>query len=241
MTRDRLEIANLFVDRGRRPVLRDVHLALGPAEILTLLGANGAGKSTLVLAIGGVLPVRSGTMKLGDVSLVGAEPHEIRRHGIAIVHQGHPVLCGLTVLDNLRAAGLFLGKAEAERQVEAALAVLPELKPKLGIDANALSGGQKQMLCIAQALIVRPRFLLIDELSFGLAPAIVSRLGDVIRDVARKGVGVLLIEQFTSLALSLADRAMLLERGKIVFEGTAQELRDRPSILHGAYLAAADA
>lgn len=233
-----LEVSDLFVDRARRPILRGITFDLNPGEVVALLGANGAGKSTSVMAIGGLLPVRSGQIRLGALSLLGAGSHRIRREGIAIVHQGHPVLNGLSVIDNLRAAGLFLSPAEANRQIDAALAILPELKPKLDADSHTLSGGQKQMVCIAQALIARPKYLVIDELSFGLAPAVVARLGTVVTQIAGRGVGVLLIEQFTSFALSIARRAMLMERGKVVFSGTTDELRDDPSILHGAYLAA---
>jgi branched-chain amino acid transport system ATP-binding protein len=143
----------------------------------------------------------------------------------------------MTVRDNLAAATLSLPRAEADAQVDAMVGLFPELRERLDIHANLLSGGQKQMVNIAQALIVRPRFLLVDELSLGLAPAVVGRLGETIRTIAGQGVGILLIEQFTTLALALASRAYVMERGSIVFTGASAELRERPEILHGAYLA----
>jgi branched-chain amino acid transport system ATP-binding protein len=236
-----LEITDLYVDRGGRTVLHGVSMSLEPGAISALLGANGAGKSTLVMTVGGALPAKSGGARLEGNELIGLRPHAIRRLGIAVVAEGHLVLTNLTVMDNLRAAGLLLPRPDAEHEVEAALAIFPELRERLSVNAQDLSGGQKQLVNIAQALIARPRFLLIDELSFGLAPAIVVRLGEVIKAIAARGVGVLLIEQFTTLALSLASRAYVMERGSLVFAGTSAELRAKPEVLHGAYLAAAAA
>jgi len=233
----KLEVADLRVERGGREVLHGVSLTVEPGVISALLGANGAGKSTLVSCIGGSVPAVAGGITVDGTELRGLRPHQVRRRGVAIVPEGHPVLSGLTVLDNLRAAGLMLPKAEAEQRIEQALELFPELRPRLDVDARNLSGGQKQMVNIAQALMIQPRYLLIDELSFGLAPAIVVRLGDVLRRVTAAGVGVLLIEQFTTLALQLASRAFVMERGSVVFDGSSAELEAHPEILHGAYLA----
>lgn len=232
-----LEIHDLRVERGGREVLHGVSMAVEPGSISALLGANGAGKSSLVMTIAGVLPARAGAVRLDGRDLLGLAPHLIRKTGVAVVSEGHPVFANLTVLENLRAAGLMLPRAEADGEVEAALEIFPELKERLTVGAQHLSGGQKQMVNIAQALIARPRILLIDELSFGLAPAIVVRLADIIRAIATRGVGVLLIEQFTTLALSLASHAFVMERGNLVFSGTSAELEAKPEILHGAYLA----
>jgi len=130
-------------------------------------------------------------------------------------------------------------RAEADKQTALALETFPELRERFHVGAQHLSGGQKQMVNIAQGLISRPRYLLIDELSFGLAPAILVRLGEIIRGIAASGVGVLLVEQFTTLALSLAQRAYVMERGEIAYEGSAAHLAANPEILHGAYLAGA--
>lgn len=234
---DMLRVADLRVERGGREVLHGVSLTVEPGVISALLGANGAGKSSLVTCIGGGIPASTGRITVDGAELRGLRPHQIRKRGVAIVPEGHPVLSGLTVLDNLRAAGLMLPKAQTEQRVEQAVDLFPELRPRLGVDARNLSGGQKQMLNIAQALMVQPRYLVIDELSFGLAPAIVVRLGEVLRRVTADGVGVLLIEQFTTLALQLASRAFVMERGNIVFDGGSAELEAHPDILHGAYLA----
>ena len=237
MSEESLHVGNLFVDRGGRPVLWDNSIELRRGAITALLGPNGAGKSTLVMTLAGLLPARSGRVEYAGVSLLGLSPCAIRRKGVALVSEGHPVLGNLTVMDNLRAAGLFLTRSEADREVSAALELLPELSSKLNVEAKSLSGGQKQMVSIAQALISRPRFLLIDELSFGLAPAIVTRLGSRVQAIAERGTGILLIEQFTKFALTLASRALVMERGRLIFDGEAAELRSNQAILHSAYLA----
>jgi branched-chain amino acid transport system ATP-binding protein len=233
-----LAIRDLAVRRGGRPVLHDVSLDLKAGTVTALLGANGAGKSTLVMTVAGVLPAAHGRVEMAGENLLGLAPDAVRRRGITVVPEGHSVLANLSLLDNLRAAGSSLGRSELAQEIEAVLAIFPELKPHLGVAAQNLSGGQKQMVAIGQALIGRPRYLLVDELSFGLAPAIVGRLGETMRTVAGRGVGVLLIEQFTTLALALASHAFVMERGRIVFSGTADDLRSRPEVLHGAYLAA---
>jgi len=237
MDQPRLEVKDLVVERGGREVLHGISLALRPGELTALLGANGAGKSTLVMTMAGALPAKSGSVSLGGVELLGNTPDTVRRMGVAIVLEGHPVLNNISVIDNLRAAALMHPRREADLEVAKALDVFPELKPRLQLPAQNLSGGQKQMVVVAQALICRPKYLLIDELSFGLAPAVVQRLGETIADIAKHGVGILLIEQFTTLALSLASRVYVMERGEIAFTGDADELRRRPEILHGAYLA----
>jgi branched-chain amino acid transport system ATP-binding protein len=233
-----LEIEGVRVERGGREVLHGVSLRIEPGEIVALLGANGAGKSSLVMTVAGTLPVAAGSIRVGGAALEHQPPLARRRLGVAIVAEGHAVLPGLTVRDNLAAAALSLPRADAEAQVEAMMGLFPELRERFELHAHLLSGGQKQMVNIAQALIVRPRFLLIDELSLGLAPTVVSRLAEIIRLIGSNGVGILLIEQFTTLALSLTSRASVMERGSIVFSGASRELQEHPEILHGAYLAA---
>jgi len=238
MANSALCVKDLVVERGGREVLHGISLDVPPGEITALLGANGAGKSTLVMAACGMLLAKSGSVSADGQEMLGQSPEAVRRKGVAIVPEGHPVL-NLSVLDNLRAAALMHSRADADHEVAAALEVFPELRPRLQVGGQNLSGGQKQMVVVAQALICRPRYLLIDELSFGLAPAIVQRIGNTIAMIAQRGVGVLLIEQFTTLALKLAARAYVMERGEIAFCGDADELRRRPEILHGAYLATA--
>lgn len=233
-----LHVGDLSVHRGGRLVLDSVTLDLNPGEVTCLLGANGAGKSTLILTIAGALPASGGHIELDGDSVAGCAPEMIRRRGVAAVPEGHRVLPGLSVLDNLRAAGSALSRVALKEEIDRTLGIFPELVPRLSVGAHLLSGGQKQMVALGQALVMRPRYLLIDELSFGLAPAVVVRLGETIRDIAARGIGVLLVEQFTTLALSLASRAYVLERGRVVFSGTSDDLRSRPDVLHGAYLAA---
>jgi branched-chain amino acid transport system ATP-binding protein len=237
MTSAALRVRDLVVERGGREVIHGISLDVFPGEITALLGANGAGKSSLVMTACGMLPAKSGSVSADGLEMLGKSPDRVRRNGIAIVPEGHPVLNNISVLDNLRAAGLMHSRAEAEREVDAALDVFPELKERRQVSGQNLSGGQKQMVVLAQALICRPRYLLIDELSFGLAPAIVQRIGRTIAMIAQRGVGILLIEQFTTLALKLATRAYVMERGDITFTGDAEQLLKRPEILHGAYLA----
>jgi branched-chain amino acid transport system ATP-binding protein len=235
---DGLSVKNLVVARGGKEVIRGIDLDIAPGRITALLGANGAGKSSLVLAIAGALPAVSGDVTIDGKSNRGLRPEDVRRLGVAAVPEGHHVLSDLSVADNLRVAGYNLSRAKMEEGVEAALDTFPELKAKLGQRAGSLSGGQQQMVVLAQAIVDRPRYLLADELSFGLAPVIVARLVPVITRLAEIGVGVLLIEQFTHIALRIANHVCVMERGRIRFSGGPEELRANPDILHSAYLAA---
>jgi branched-chain amino acid transport system ATP-binding protein len=241
MAESSLLVKDLVVQRGGREVLHGISLELRAGELTALLGANGAGKSSLVMTMAGALPAKSGSVSFDGIEVLGNTPDSVRRLGVAIVLEGHPVLNNISVVDNLRAAALMHTRREAERELESVLEVFPELKPRLQVAAQNLSGGQKQMVVVAQALITRPKYLLIDELSFGLAPAVVQRLGETIAAIAKRGVGILLIEQFTTLALALASRVYVMERGDIAFSGDAEELRQHPEILHGAYLASGKA
>jgi branched-chain amino acid transport system ATP-binding protein len=231
-----LSIRKLSVARGGKEVLHGVDLDIAPGRITTLLGANGAGKSSLVLAIAGALPTASGEILLDGRSIAGLRPEIVRGLGVAAVPEGHQVLGDLSAQDNLRAAGSHLTRAALGPAIREALDTFPELDAKLGARAGDLSGGQQQMLALGQAIVARPRYLLADELSFGLAPVIVNRLTPVLLALAAKGVGVLLIEQFTHIALKLADYAYVMERGRICFAGEPEELVCNPDILHSAYL-----
>jgi branched-chain amino acid transport system ATP-binding protein len=233
---DALTLTGLVVPRGNRDVVRDVSLDVPSGEVTALLGPNGAGKSSMVLAIGGVLPLKAGSVKLGDLELAGRRPERIRRAGIAIVPEGRRLLPDLTVEDNLTVATYSLSSSEAKAGRARALELFPELQKRLRAQARSLSGGEQQMVVLAQALVSAPQFVIIDELSLGLAPVVVQRLIPTIRGVADAGIGVLLIEQFATLALGLANRAYVMEGGRIQYSGYAQELRDDPQLLHSAYL-----
>jgi branched-chain amino acid transport system ATP-binding protein len=231
-----LRLEGLTVPRGGRNVVSDVSLEIPPGEVTTLLGPNGAGKSTLVLAVGGVLRATGGRVLLGDQDLTRHAPERIRAAGVAIVPEGRRLLPDLTVEDNLRVATYTLSREAARRGVEYALELFPELRARWGAIARSLSGGEQQMVVLAQAVASRPTTLLVDELSLGLAPVVVKRLVPVLAQLASSGVGVLLIEQFAHVALGLANTAYVLEHGRVRYHGTAAELRDNPDILRSAYL-----
>jgi branched-chain amino acid transport system ATP-binding protein len=231
-----LSLRDLCVARGGREVLHDVSLDIPPGEVTALLGPNGAGKSTLVLAVGGVLRPTSGHVLLGDQDLTRRAPERIRAAGVAVVPEGRRLLPDLTVADNLRVATFALRRDDAAAGVARALELFPELKARWRIPGRSLSGGEQQMVVLAQAVASRPTTLLVDELSLGLAPVVVKRLVPVIAEVASSGVAVLLIEQFAHVALELANSAYVLEGGRVRYHGTAAELRTNPDILHSAYL-----
>ena len=232
----RLSLEGLTVARGGRNVVREVSLEIPAGEVTALLGPNGAGKSSMVLAMGGILKPVAGKVLLGDVDLAGRRPERIRGAGIAIVPEGRRLLPELTVGENLRVATYTLAAAEADAGRKRALELFPELEKRLDYAARSLSGGEQQMVVLAQALVSHPRFVIIDELSLGLAPVVVNRLVPTIRSIAESGIGVLLIEQFATLALGLANRAYIMEGGRIQFSGQASELRENPELLQSAYL-----
>jgi branched-chain amino acid transport system ATP-binding protein len=231
-----LSLRGLTVERGGRAVVRDVSIPIPAGEVTALLGPNGAGKSSLVLAVGGVLRPRAGSVFLDGRDLAGRRPELIRRAGIAIVPEGRRLLSELTVEDNIGIATYALSREQAGAGRKRALDLFPELSRRLSARARTLSGGEQQMLVLAQALVSQPRYILIDELSLGLAPVVVSRLIPKIRAFAESGIGVLLIEQFATVALGLANHAYVMEGGRLRFSGPAGELRDQPELLRSAYL-----
>jgi branched-chain amino acid transport system ATP-binding protein len=231
-----LKLEGVTVNRGGRAVVQDVSLEIPAGEVTALLGPNGAGKSSLVLAVAGVLPADGGSIELDGRELIGRRPEKIRSAGVAVVPEGRRLLPELTVEDNLQVATYTLPGSVARERREYALELFPELKPRLTARARSLSGGEQQMVVLAQALVSQPQFILIDELSLGLAPVVVKRLIPTIRTVAESGVGVLLIEQFATVALGLANRAHVMEGGELRFSGLANDLKERPELLESAYL-----
>ncbi|MBB4237958.1 ABC transporter ATP-binding protein [Rhizobium esperanzae] len=231
-----INVENLVVERGGKRVIHDISFSVAAGKVTTLLGANGAGKSSTVMAMAGVLP-RSGSVRLGGGALEGFSPDRIRRAGLALVPEGHRVLGQLSVEDNILVAALEPSATARRQGLERAYEIFPELAARRRQSASDLSGGQKQMVAMAQAFVAKPRFMIVDELSLGLAPAVVKRLAEALKIAAAGGIGVLLIEQFANLALDLADQALVLERGRLVFSGASATLKAQPDILHGAYLA----
>jgi branched-chain amino acid transport system ATP-binding protein len=231
-----LAIDGLDVSRGGHPVLHGISLEVPQGQVTTLLGPNGAGKSTMVLAVGGVLRPSAGEIRLNGTSLAKLRPEQIRQAGVAIVPEGRRLLSDLTVEDNMRVATYAMGRDAAKKGIQYAVELFPHLETRWKATARTLSGGEQQMVVLAQALVSRPRFMLVDELSLGLAPVVVQRLMPAVQEAAAQGVGVLLIEQFVHVALGLAHGAYVLENGRIVYEGTTADLKANPDKLHSAYL-----
>jgi branched-chain amino acid transport system ATP-binding protein len=231
-----LSLRGLTVQRGGRPVVRELSLEIPAGEVTALLGPNGAGKSSLVLAVGGVLRCQAGAVRLGEDDFANRRPERIRQAGIAIVPEGRRLLPDLTVAENIAVATYSLRHDQAQAGRKRVLELFPELGKRLSARARTLSGGEQQMLVLAQALVSQPRYILIDELSLGLAPVVVNRLIPGIRSVAGSGIGVLLIEQFATVALGLAKHAYIMEGGRLRFSGPARQLSDRPELLQSAYL-----
>ena len=228
-----LTVTDLSVTDGTRTLVSGVSLTVEPGQVTAVIGANGAGKSELVLALAGMLPISAGTVTLNGQPLKPT-PEGMRRAGIAAVPEGHRVLTALSVDDNLRAAGTLLGP-KAQAQLTDVYGIFPELAERKAQIASTLSGGQQQMLALGHALMCAPRYLLIDEMSLGLAPLIVRRLIGVVTDLKAQGVGILLIEQFTDLALSIAETAVVLRSGKMRYAGPALPLAQDASLLQRAY------
>ena len=232
-----LDIAGLSSGYGKIGVLHGVNLTIGTGEVVALLGPNGAGKTTLLRAVSGLLPW-SGSVRFAGRDLAGASPRDIVKSGLAHVVEGHRVFTQLAVLDNLLLAAYDLPRGERTARVEEALELFPEIAAKRHERAAALSGGQQQILAVAQGLVRRPRLLMLDEPSAGLSPVLVDRVLVVVRRLREAGTAVLLVEQLIEKALALADRVYALARGAIVLEAGTGEA-DLPHRLEHAYLATA--
>jgi branched-chain amino acid transport system ATP-binding protein len=228
-----LETRHLRCGYGPTVVVRDLDIRVGTGEIVALLGANGAGKTTTLLTLAGVLPAIAGEVLVGGQPVHGWPAPKIARRGVASIADDRGLFPKLTVRENLS-----LASRDGARD---GLELFPELTQRLATPAGLLSGGQQQMLAIARALLQNPRLLLIDELSFGLAPIAVQRLLPVLRRVADEtGAGVLLVEQHVHLGLAIAERAYVLRHGSVTLAGTADQLRDDAGLLQESYLGATE-
>jgi branched-chain amino acid transport system ATP-binding protein len=216
-------------------VLHGVDLTVGAGEIVALLGPNGAGKTTLLRALSGLLPW-SGNVRFAGRDLTGASPRDVVKVGLAHVIEGHRVFTNLAVLDNLLLAGYDLPRGERAARIEEVLELFPEVAAKRYERAASLSGGQQQILAVAQGLVQRPKLLMLDEPSAGLSPVLVDRVLVVVRRLRDAGTAVLLVEQLIEKALALATRVYALARGSIVLEARTGEA-DLPQRLEHAYLA----
>jgi branched-chain amino acid transport system ATP-binding protein len=217
------------------PVLFEIDLEVGPAELIALVGANGAGKSTLLGVLSGLVRATSGTVTLAGEDLTNARPEALVRRGIAHVPQGRRLFGTMSVEKNLLLGAYLRRDREVGDDMAQVLDHFPALKDKLSRDAGTLSGGEQQMVAIGRGLMARPKLLMVDELSLGLAPKVVDELIDVMREINREGTALLLVEQDVLVALDVANRAYVLENGRVVLSGAADEVRDDPGVRR-AYL-----
>ncbi len=231
-----LEIKDLNVHYGVIHALKDVNLVVNDGEIVSLIGANGAGKTTLLHAISGILKTTSGSIMLNGVELNKKSAKDIVISGITQVPEGRRIFSGMSVYENLM-MGAYLRKDKdgIKEDLESVYQRFPILKERSNQDASTLSGGEQQMLAMGRALMARPKILLLDEPSMGLAPILVKEIFKIIKDIHAQGTTVLLVEQNARMALSIADRAYVLETGKIVISGTGEELSNSEEI-QKAYL-----
>jgi branched-chain amino acid transport system ATP-binding protein len=232
-----LDLAGLSAGYGKIGVLRNVDLTVSAGEVVALLGPNGAGKTTLLRAVSGLLPW-SGCARFAGRDLAGLGPRAIAQAGLAHVIEGHRVFTQLAVDDNLLLAAYDMPRRERAARIEDVFALFPEIAAKRHERAAALSGGQQQILAVAQGLVRRPLLLMLDEPSAGLSPVLVDRVLIVARRLRESGIAVLLVEQLIEKALALADRVYALARGSIVLEAKAGE-PDLPLRLEHAYMATA--
>jgi branched-chain amino acid transport system ATP-binding protein len=220
-----LEIAGLHAAYGVVPALHGVSLRVMQGQVVTLIGANGAGKSTVLKCVSGLLRSARDAVRLFGAPVGGAAPNELVARGLALVPEGRRLFGAMTVRENLE-LGAFLrpGKEAIAQGQERCLGLFPDLKAKLDVAAGSLSGGQQQMVAVARALMAAPRILLLDEPTIGLAPAVVDQIANVVREISRDGVDVLLVEQNAEVALGIADYGYVLEGGEVVAQAPADEL-----------------
>jgi len=234
-----LTLDNVSVTYGKRRALVSVSLSIGPGEIVTLLGANGSGKSTTLRTISGLVRPRAGRIVFDGRDITRAAPDTIVAAGVGHVPEGREIFPQFTVRENLLVGGHTATRAGIAEATERAFALFPWLRERTRQLAGTLSGGEQQMLAMARALMIRPRLLLLDEPSLGLAPRLTREIFDVIARLNAEGVTVLLVEQNSRRALALASRAYVLETGHVVVTGSARELAADPRI-RAAYLGLAE-
>ncbi len=228
-----LEVSALSSGYGKVRILHEISFQLHPGEVVALLGPNGAGKTTLLRAVSGLLP-RTGEIRFSGVDLSNAATREIAKSGLVHVIEGHRIFTQQTVYDNLLLAAYDCATAERASRVNEALSYFPEIAAKRHERGSTLSGGQQQMLAVAQGLVRRPRLLMLDEPSAGLSPVLVDRVLSVVKQLRKSGTTVLLVEQLVEKALAVADRVYAMAKGEIVFEAKTDE-SNLPQRLEEAY------
>ena len=230
-----LEVRNLRVAYGGIVAVKGIDLEIGPGELVCLIGANGAGKTTTLKALAGLIRSAEGRIQLEGKDIAGLPPHELVRRGLVLVPEGRGIFGRLTVRENLMMGAYHRADAGVARDLERVHALMPRLAERSGQTGGTLSGGEQQMLAIGRALMSRPKLLLLDEPSMGLAPAIVQKVFEIVLKAAEEGVTILLVEQNAKAALELAHRAYVMESGRITLSGDARELMVDPRV-RGAYL-----
>jgi branched-chain amino acid transport system ATP-binding protein len=225
-----LAVDDIHTYYGEAHILQGVSLTVGEGEVVTMIGRNGAGKTTTLLSIMGIARARRGAVRLGGADITRLETHEIVRRGIGWVPEERRVLPNLTVLENLRLGMMAADGAGSEQRLEEALEFFPRLRERIAQKGRFLSGGEQQMLAIARGLVARPRIMLVDEPTEGLAPLLVRSLTDILREINRRGTTILLVEQTLEVAMALSHRLYVMDQGRIQFEGTPDALRQDPTI-----------
>lgn len=234
-----LSLESLSLDYGSFRALDGISLKAKPGELVVLLGGNGAGKSSIFLAASGLRRLAGGSVRLGELSLAGLKPSQVVRAGLVHCPEGRKLFPAMTVLQNLQMGGYVhrSDRAGSRQLLEKVFALFPVVFEKKDMPAGSLSGGQQQMVAIGRALMGRPKVLLLDEPSLGLAPLVVKQVFAAIRSIHAAGTTVLLAEQNANAALAIADRGYVMERGRVVLEGSPTELMDNPAVRQ-AYLGA---
>ncbi len=232
-----LKLQNIHTFYGAIQALNDVSVEVNQGEIVTLIGANGAGKTTLLMTVCGSPRARSGTVSFEGEDITQLPTHLIMQKGIAISPEGRRVFPDLTVTENLMMGGFFLSREEIEEGLERVYDLFPRLKERAGQRSGTMSGGEQQMLAIGRALMTRPKLLLLDEPTLGLAPLIIAQIFEIIQTIREQGVTVFLVEQNAHKALQVADRGYVLETGKVVLADTGPNLLTNDDV-RKAYLGA---
>jgi branched-chain amino acid transport system ATP-binding protein len=230
-----LEVSDLHVYYGEIHALKGISFRVAQGEIVTLLGNNGAGKTTTLRTLSGLLTPRQGDVRFEGTSLLGIPAHDVVLKGITHVPEGRRIFNRLSVVDNLEMGAYTRADSAVADDMEHVFSIFPRLKERRTQVAGTLSGGEQQMLAIGRALMARPRLLLLDEPSMGLAPVLVEQIFETVLTINRQGVTILLVEQNAAMALSIAERGYVLETGRLPLEGAARELADNPEVRR-AYL-----
>ena len=230
-----LEVRNLAAGYGGIRAVKGIDLEVGEGELVCLIGANGAGKSTTLRAVCGLLAARTGSIRYAGVDIAGTPVHELPRRGLVMVPEGRGIFAQLTVEENLAMGAFTRDDGDIARDLERRYEAFPRLKERRKQTAGTLSGGEQQMLAIGRALMARPKLLLLDEPSMGLAPRLVAKIFEIVRQIAAEGVTILLVEQNARLALEVASRGYVMESGNITLAGESAQLLADPKVRE-AYL-----